>query len=146
MASRLRSTMAASGSWFGPRLCRKGRYAALRRGTKPINPGARRLLGWGWVLTANGVPHRPRDSVAWSGGIELGAVVPLRGTSEGCVPRFKACGMWPVARVHDFGLPPKVANSSPELRARRIWTELRTTDAKLRRFCDRPPYRECGVL
>ena len=89
MASGLRSTMAASGSWFGPRLCRKGRCAALRRGTKPISPGARRLLGWGWVLTANGVPHRPRDSVAWSGGIELGAVVPLRGTSDGLSAAFQ---------------------------------------------------------
>ena len=66
----------------------------------------------GWVLAESGVPHRPRDSVAWGGGIELSAVVPLRGTSDGLVPHFKSGGMWPVARVHDFGLTPKVANST----------------------------------
>ena len=78
-----RKTMGATLAWFGPRLCRKGRFATLRAWAQTTNIGCQALvfLGAGCWL-ASWVPRRPRGFAPEAGGINTGAVVGLRPTRK----------------------------------------------------------------
>jgi len=74
--------MGATLAWFGPRLCRKGRYATLRAGAQTTNIGCQALvfqgLGAGWIAECLADPGAtPRGSaestlVPWWGFAPLG--------------------------------------------------------------------------
>ena len=85
-----RKTMGATLAWFGPRLCRKGRYATLRAGAQTTNIGCQALvfqgLGAGWIAECLAAP---RGFAPGAGGINTGAVVGLRPTLNGAAPRHR---------------------------------------------------------